>query len=68
MKNNLAEMRALKNTLNAGVNFRSISMTRGEIMELFNKMGRNFAKVAGTGNVGKEAANLMNRAQNIMRR
>jgi len=65
-KENWAEMRALKNTLKAGVNMRTAAMTRGAIMNLYNKMGGNFAKVAGTGNAGKEAANLMNRAQKII--
>jgi len=62
MKKNLAEMRALKNTLKAGVNMRSAAMTRGNIMNLYNRMNRSYAACGPS----KEAANLMNRAQKII--
>jgi hypothetical protein len=62
LKKKLAEIRALKNTLERGVNARSVAMTRGRIMELYSNMSNNFAKAGYT----KEAANLMNRAQKLI--
>lgn len=62
LKKKLAEIRALKNTLQTGTNSRSVAMTRGKIMELYNNMGNHFASSGYT----KEAANLMNRAQKLI--
>lgn len=64
MKKKLAEMRALKNTLNAGVNGRSVAMTRGKIMNIYANMNMNFAACG----YSKEAANVMNAAHKIIYR
>jgi hypothetical protein len=62
LKKKLAEIRALKNTLMSGTNARSVSMTRGKIMNLYETMNQNFAKSG----YSTEAANLMNKAQKLI--
>lgn len=62
LKNKLGKIQSLKNSLQAGVNARSATMTRGEIMNIYNSMDNNFASAGYTA----EAANIMNKAQRII--
>lgn len=64
MKKKLAEMRALRNTIKAGVNGRPAAMTRGKIMNIYASMNKNMAACG----YSKEAANVMNAAHKIIYR
>ena len=65
LRKKLNRMKALVNTVKAGVNVRTIAMTRGEISNIYNNMKPHFNAVAGGPN-GKMAAEIMNNAQKIV--
>jgi len=65
LRKKLNRMKALVNTVRAGVNARSVAMTRGEIMNIYNSMNNHFQAVAGGPN-GRAAAEIMNKAQKIV--
>lgn len=65
LRKKLNRMKALVNTVKAGVNSRTVSMTRGEISNIYNSMNNHFRAVAGSPN-GRAAAEIMNKAQKIM--
>jgi hypothetical protein len=65
LRKKLNRMKALVNTVKAGVNSRSVAMTRGEIMNIYNSMNNHFHAVAGGPN-GRAAAEVMNKAQKIV--
>lgn len=65
LRKKLNRMKALVNTVKAGVNSRTVSMTRGEISNIYNSMNNHFRAVAGGPN-GRAAAEIMNKAQKIM--
>ena len=66
LKRQQGKIKALVNTLKAGVNARSAAMTRGKIMDKWNKMGNIFHKLVGGPN-GKNAAQIMNNTQRMLR-
>lgn len=65
LRKKLNKMKALVNTIKAGVNSRNVAMTRGEISNIYNSMNNHFQAVAGGPN-GRAAAVIMNNAQKIM--
>jgi|LakMenEpi03Aug12_release.lakeMendotaPanAssembly.Ray.scaffolds.fasta_scaffold866049_2 hypothetical protein len=62
LKNKLGKIQAMVHTLNTGSNSRSVAMTRGEIMNIYNSMNDNFARAGHTA----EAATIMNKAQRLI--
>lgn len=65
LRKKLNKIKALVNTMNAGVNARTMAMTRGEISNLYNRMNTHFKAVSGGPN-GRAAAEIMNKAQKIL--
>jgi hypothetical protein len=65
LRKKLNKIKALVNTVKAGVNARTIAMTRGEISNIYNSMNTHFKAVSGGPN-GRAAAKIMNNAQKIL--